>query len=164
MSDQIDDRRAAERGWESDRQPLSLTARGASTGPAYLRLDGPIPFCSTLPVARELETGALGEKSNLVEVAPTEHGRARDKLRGVKPTPQHGSCQSDPISVQAVGGPLGLWNRTELAEALGVSTRTIDRRRHEVGFPVAMTLLGRPRWRVADVREWLERRVSSYAW
>jgi predicted DNA-binding transcriptional regulator AlpA len=52
-----------------------------------------------------------------------------------------------------------LLSRKELAAALGVSTRTVDRWIHEqTGPPATLLPSGRRRWRWGDVEAWLRQR------
>lgn len=52
-----------------------------------------------------------------------------------------------------------LLSRKELAAALGVSSRTVDRWIADgTGPPATMLPSGRRRWRWADVRQWIRER------
>jgi excisionase family DNA binding protein len=55
-----------------------------------------------------------------------------------------------------------LLSRKELAAALGVSSRTVDRWIHDgTGPPATVLPGGRRRWRWGDVQEWLRRRRET---
>lgn len=48
-------------------------------------------------------------------------------------------------------------NKMETAEYIGITTRTIDRRRKEewYNFPAPRYVAGRPRWNIKDLDAWI---------
>jgi predicted DNA-binding transcriptional regulator AlpA len=63
---------------------------------------------------------------------------------------RHGSPECAPVDENR------LLSRKELAAALGVSARTVDRWIHEqTGPPATLLPSGRRRWRWGDVQVWL---------
>ena len=142
---------------------LSLSPGTSQHLPSYLDL-GCVSVLGTSPsVAARLPAPVLTPVSNLTQVARERPGIGEGRVAAMSAVLSPKTEHREPSRDEQFGGPLGLLTRSELAQALRVSTRTLDRRRYDDGFPEAVRLLGRPRWRVVDVQGWFERRAMSHA-
>lgn len=142
---------------------LSLVPDAAGTRSSYLETVTPWVLSPLRSGTWLSLVGRPQPPSNLTLVATSTSFPPSTRVQTMRlaPAPEQAPRRAAPAKM--LGGPLGLLTRSELAEALRVSTRTLDRRRHERGFPVAVRLLGRPRWRLAEVMSWLEGQGGGHA-
>lgn len=77
-----------------------------------------------------------------------------------------GMLESDPSTRSGASDARLLWNRTEAAAALGVSTRLFDDYRKLPDFPppVILPATGQtayPRYRVEDIKAWIDSHLAA---